>query len=336
MPDIELSKIQPNRLNPRLEFTKAGLDELADSIRRFGLLEPILVRPKDGLYEVVVGERRYRAAHQAGLKTVPVIVGKWSDEEVLELNFIENVHREDLSAVEKGRLCKDLMERFPDRYPNQVILAQKLGITRQLISEWIQTTIMPEEIQHRIAPQPQARTLRSPGKIDYGTALGVTRQVRDSSRAVEVVQELAERRVPKRQAREVIRRVVKEPARPIREVVREVVEEAPIVLPFSNKHARDIAERRKTQTARKTKDPRLQVGRIVRASVTYFADLEVTDLQRKKLSEFDERDANREGGYTLDEFKNVWRSLHGAWNPEESVYVIKFRLLRVTGEEEVD
>ena len=92
MPNIELRKIQPNRLNPRLEFTKIGLDELSDSINQVGLIEPIIVRPvAEDKYEVVVGERRYRAAQQAGLVTIPVIVHDYTDDEVIEVNLIENM-----------------------------------------------------------------------------------------------------------------------------------------------------------------------------------------------------------------------------------------------------
>src|SRR5215204_3250741 len=98
LPDIELKQIQPNKLNPRLKFSKSGLDDLAASIRQYGILEPIIVRPMNSHYEVVVGERRYRAAQQAGLDEVPVIVRSYSDEEVMEINLVENVQREDLSA----------------------------------------------------------------------------------------------------------------------------------------------------------------------------------------------------------------------------------------------
>lgn len=90
VPDVELERIQPNRLNPRLEFSKTGLDELADSIKQVGLLEPIIVRPRPGdTYEVVVGERRYRAAHLAGLEKVPVIVHDCTDNEVMEIDLVE-------------------------------------------------------------------------------------------------------------------------------------------------------------------------------------------------------------------------------------------------------
>ena len=331
MPDIELKKIQPNRLNPRLEFSKAGLDELADSIKQVGLLEPIIVRPKDGQYEVVVGERRYRAAQQAGLDTVPVIIREYTDGEVMELNLVENIQREDLSAVEKGKICKQLLERFPEEYPNQSTLAKRLGYAQTRVANWLDTIGMPIEVQRRIAPETARRAVPK-GKIDYDTALRISRQIKEPKRFVEVIEHIAESRIPRRIATQVTRQIAREPEKPVEQVFREVVVDAPIFLPFSKTHTDAILKQIKTQTSRKTKDPRLQAGVTVRAQVTHFADLEVTDVKRKKLGDFDDEDARQEGGYTLDEFKQVWRRLHGDWNPNESVYVIKFCLKRVIGE----
>ncbi|MBA7505373.1 Nucleoid occlusion protein [subsurface metagenome] len=333
MPDIELKKIQPNRLNPRLEFTKAGLDELADSIRQVGLLEPIMVRPRaDDTYEVVVGERRYRAAHQAGLNTVPVIVRDYTDDEVLELNFIENVQREDLSAVEKGRLCRQLLEQFPNKYPSVYSLGKALGISESHIFEWIKLLDMPEEVQRLIKPQREPFALKGEPKIDYQTAVTIARQVKEPEKQVELAQRLAERHVPQRVARDIIKEISREPEKPVGQVFREVVEEAPVLLPFSRKHADAILDGHKTQTSRKGIDPKIRPGRIVRAAITHFADLEIVDVHRKRLGDFDEEDAQREGGYTLEEFKEVWKGLHGVWNPNESVSVVRFRLAKVVGE----
>lgn len=331
MPDIELKKIQPNRLNPRLEFTKAGLDELADSIKQVGLLEPIIVRPRGDQYEVVVGERRYRAAQQAGLDTVPVVIRDYRDDEVMELNLVENIQREDLSATEKGRLCKQLIEKFPSKYPNQTALAKRLGVNPHTINDWFRVAGLPEEIQQFIAPEIQRKAMPA-GKVDYDTALKITQKVKEPDRATELIRQIAEQRVPQRKAREITKQVAKEPERPIQEVFREVLEQAPIFLPFSKVHADAIVNEIKTQTSRKVKDPRLQPGVTVRAQVTHFADIAVTEVYRKRLGEFDDEDAKREGGYTLDEFKQVWKALHGEWNPNESVYVIRFRLAKVVGE----
>jgi ParB family chromosome partitioning protein len=332
MPDIELKKIQPNRLNPRLEFSKAGLDELADSIKRVGLLEPIVVRPKDGQYEVVVGERRYRAAQQAGLDIVPVIIRDYADDEVMELNLIENIQREDLTVVERARVCKQLRESLPDKYPNWEVIANKIGVSFETIKSWVRTLGLPDEIQQRIAAREPTERRLPKGKIDYQTALHIAEKVKQPEKQVELARRLAEKHMPQRAAREIIREVAKEPEKPIQQVFREVVEEAPIFLPFSKAHADAIEKGIKTQTSRKAKDPRLEPGVTVRAQVTHFADLQVTEVYRKKLGDFDDEDARREGSYTLDEFKEVWKKLHGAWNPNESVYVIGFRLARMVGE----
>ncbi|MEM2915397.1 MAG: ParB/RepB/Spo0J family partition protein, partial [Candidatus Bathyarchaeia archaeon] len=130
---VELKRIRPNRLNPRMEIGIQELNELADSIKQVGLLQPLIVRPIDDGYEVVVGERRYRACQQAGLDKIPVIIRKYADDEVIELNLIENIHREDLSAVEKARSCKQLRDRFPDRYPTWEKVAEKVGVSFETV-----------------------------------------------------------------------------------------------------------------------------------------------------------------------------------------------------------
>lgn len=333
MPDIELKKIQPNRLNPRLEFTKVGLDKLSDSIKQVGLLEPIIVRPKgDDTYEVVVGERRYRAAHQAGLDMVPVIIRDYSDDGVMELNLVENIQREDLTVVEKAQVCKQLREKFPGKYPNWGTIADKIGISIETMKSWVRTLGLPEEIQQQIATREPTDRRLPRGKIDYQTALHIVEKVKEPEKQIELATRFAETHMPQRTASRVIKEVAKEPSKPIQQVFREVVDEASIFLPFSIVHADSISENIKTQTSRKAKDPRLQKGVTVRAQITHFADLEITDVYRKRLGDFDDEDAKREGGYTLDEFKGVWKSLHGEWNPNESVYIIRFRLAKLVGE----
>jgi len=328
MPDIELKKIQPNRLNPRLEFTKVGLDELADSIKHVGLLEPIIVRPIDSdTYEVVVGERRYRAAQQAGLDKIPAIVTEYTDPEVMEINLIENIQREDLSAVEKGKICKELLDKFPKQYKSKADLASKVGASQSSVDDWLYTASMPPEVQRRIAPETERRSVPK-GKIDYRTAVQISHSIKEPKKLAEVVEHVAEKRIPRRIATQVTRQMKREPDKPVEAIFREVVEEAPIFLPFSRAHAEAMEKGIKTQTSRKTKDPRLQSGMLVRAQVTHYADLEVTNVFRKKLGDFDEEDARREGGYTLDEFKEVWRRLHGEWDPNKTVHVIQFKLAK--------
>ncbi|MDA2913294.1 ParB/RepB/Spo0J family partition protein [Acidobacteriia bacterium AH_259_A11_L15] len=330
MPEIELKKIHHNRFNPRVEFRSQALAELTKSIRQVGLVEPIIVRPKGrGNFEVVVGERRYRAAQKAGLKKVPAIVKRYDDADVMRLTLVENIQREDLSAVEKARVCAQLREGFPATYPTWSHLAASIGIDEHTLQSWLQTLALPKQVQKLVAAREVERVPK--GKIDYQTAVRIARTVKRPKKQIEIAREFAQRRVSWRAARQVLKQVVKRPNKPVSSVMREVIEEAALYLPFSKVHADAIVAGKKTQTSRKSKDPRLLPGAIVRAQVTHFADLEVVDVRRKRLGQFDETDAKAEGGYTLNEFKRIWKRLHGSWNRDEAVYVIRFRLLKAVG-----
>ena len=166
------------------------------------------------------------------------------------------------------------------------------------------------------------------GKVDYRTVVQISHRIKEPKKLTEVIEHIAENRIPRRIATQVTRQIAKEPEKSVKAIFREVVEEAPIFLPFSKVHADAIVRGAKTQTSRKTKEPRLQPGVVVRAQVTHFADLEIAAVYRKKLGNFDDEDAMREGGYTLEEFKEVWKELHSEWNPNESVYVIQFKLAK--------
>ena len=110
---LRLSEIEPNRDQPRRQFDEEALAELADSIRKVGLLQPITVRPMANLgYQIVAGERRWRACRMAGLETVPVIVKEMTDQECAEIAMIENLQREDLNPVEEAEGYRSLIDRF--------------------------------------------------------------------------------------------------------------------------------------------------------------------------------------------------------------------------------
>jgi ParB family chromosome partitioning protein len=338
VPEIELKKIQPNKLNPRQKFTKAGLDDLAASIRQYGILEPILVRPKNGHFEVVVGERRYRAAQQAGLDRVPVIVGDYNDDEVMEINLVENVQREDLSAVEKARICDELRRRYPDKYPSYDDLARRIGVEPPTVRTWMRTMGMSDELKSKIAPR---ETQRVPeGKLDFRTALEIHHRIKEPVAQREVAEQLAQTPMPRKAREEIIRRVAAEtgpaenggrtaPRAEVAQIVQEIASAARPTMLFNHRHYRAVLEGSKTQSTRRKPDPTIQPGTIVRAAVNHFADLEVTAVVRKRLGEISEADARREGGYSLAEFKEYWRRVHGEWNPDELVTLIQFEVARV-------
>ena len=145
--EIDLSRVRPNRLNPRLNMNIERLNELADSIKQVGLLEPLIVRPLSNEYEVVIGERRYRASQQAGLRKVPAIIRNFTDEQVIELNLIENIQREELSALEKGNCCKQLLEKYHKKYPSKEVVGKKIGVSVDTINNWLKLTEAPTEMQ---------------------------------------------------------------------------------------------------------------------------------------------------------------------------------------------
>lgn len=109
---VKITKVEPNRSQPRKNFDEDALQELADSIKQFGLLQPILVQDKGDYYEIIAGERRWRAAKLAGLKEVPVIIRNYSSQEIVEISLIENIQREDLNPIEEAQAYKRLLTEF--------------------------------------------------------------------------------------------------------------------------------------------------------------------------------------------------------------------------------
>lgn len=142
---IELLRRNPDQ--PRRQFTEGNINELADSIREVGILQPILVRPAPGStgdYQIVAGERRWRAAQMAGLKTVPILVRELDDLAVLEIGIIENVQRADLNPVEEAMGYRALIERFGR---TQEAVAQTVGKSRSHVANALRLLSLPDEVQ---------------------------------------------------------------------------------------------------------------------------------------------------------------------------------------------
>ena len=145
LPDmLSLDLIEPNENQPRINFKKEELEELASSIKKDGLLQPILVRPKDGKYEIIAGERRYRASKLAGLTEVPVRIKEADDEETLELALIENIQRSDLNPIEEAYAYRRLMDK---KNLNQSQVAQMVSKGRSTVANAVRLLDLPEEAQ---------------------------------------------------------------------------------------------------------------------------------------------------------------------------------------------
>lgn len=144
---VAITKVEPNRKQPRKYFDEDALQELADSIKQFGLLQPILVQDRKDYYEIIAGERRWRAARLAGLKEVPVIIKNYSDQEIVEIALIENIQREDLNPIEEAQAYKRLLEEFNLK---QDEVAERVSKSRVAVTNSIRLLKLNEKVQQMV------------------------------------------------------------------------------------------------------------------------------------------------------------------------------------------
>lgn len=140
---LKITEVEPNRNQPRKQFDEEALDELAESIKRYGLIQPIIVTKKDGYYQIVAGERRWRASKKAGLTTISAIVREDDDKKNKEIALIENIQREDLNAVEKAMGMKLLMEEYD---LTQAQLAEIVGKSRSGVANTLRILNLDERV----------------------------------------------------------------------------------------------------------------------------------------------------------------------------------------------
>lgn len=142
-----IEQIRPNKNQPRKHFAPEKLEELAASIREQGIIQPLVVTKKDGHYEIIAGERRWRAAQKAGLHEVPVVIREASDATVMELALIENIQRQDLNAIEEAQAYRSLVEQYGI---SQDDVGRRVGKNRTTVTNSLRLLKLPEAIQHDI------------------------------------------------------------------------------------------------------------------------------------------------------------------------------------------
>jgi ParB family transcriptional regulator, chromosome partitioning protein len=192
--EIEIHLIEPSRMQPRTRFDDAKLQELANSIRSNGVIQPLLVRRKGEHFELIAGERRWRAAQMAGVTHVPAIVRDVPDEKVLELALIENIQREDLNPIEEARAYQKLIETVG---MTQESLAEQVGRDRSYITNYIRLLRLPPDLQKLVEDEKlttgHARTLL--GISDLELQRRIAKRVIDRGLSVReterIIQELA-------------------------------------------------------------------------------------------------------------------------------------------------
>lgn len=144
---VNITKVEPNREQPRKNFDEDALEELAESIKQFGLLQPILVQDRKTYYEIIAGERRWRAAKKAGLKEVPVIIKNLTEQEIVEISLIENIQREDLNPIEEAQAYKRLLTEFNLK---QDEVADRVSKSRTAVTNSMRLLKLCDEVQQMI------------------------------------------------------------------------------------------------------------------------------------------------------------------------------------------
>ena len=144
---VKITKVEPNREQPRKHFDEDALQELADSIKQFGLLQPILVQDRQDYYEIIAGERRWRAAKIAGLKEVPVIIKNYTEQEIVEIALIENIQREDLNPIEEAQAYKKLLTEFNLK---QDEVADRVSKSRAAVTNSIRLLKLCDKVQQMV------------------------------------------------------------------------------------------------------------------------------------------------------------------------------------------
>ena len=144
---VKINEVEPNREQPRKDFDEDALMELADSIKQFGILQPLLVQKKKNYYEIIAGERRWRAAKLAGVKEVPIIVKNYTDQEIVEISLIENIQRENLNPIEEAMAYKRLLEEFNLK---QDEVAERVSKSRTAVTNSMRLLKLSEIVQQMI------------------------------------------------------------------------------------------------------------------------------------------------------------------------------------------
>lgn len=191
--ELNINDIEPNRGQPRRVFSEEALRELADSIALHGLLQPLLVRPRlSGGYQIVAGERRWRASRMAGLQTVPAMIREMTDSEVMQLALIENLQREDLQALEEARGYQVLMEEFG---LTQEEISRTVGKSRPTVTNALRLLNLPQEVTALLEAGQisagHARTLLS--FKDEGEMCAAAKRVAEEGLSVRELERMAKR-----------------------------------------------------------------------------------------------------------------------------------------------
>ena len=195
---VNIALIRPNREQPRKNFDEDALIELSESIKQFGIIEPILVQDRQDHYEIIAGERRWRAAMKAGLKEIPVIIRNYTEQEIVEIALIENIQREDLTPIEEALAYKKLMDEFHMKHDQ---VAERVSKSRTAVTNSIRLLKLCKKVQEMVEN----------GMITAGHARAII-SVEDPDKQYELAQRIFDEKLNVREVEKIIKKM-NEPAK---------------------------------------------------------------------------------------------------------------------------
>ena len=195
---VNIALIRPNREQPRKNFDEDALIELSESIKQFGIIEPILVQDRQDHYEIIAGERRWRAAMKAGLKEIPAIIRNYSEQEIVEIALIENIQREDLTPIEEALAYKKLMDEFHMKHDQ---VAERVSKSRTAVTNSIRLLKLCKKVQEMVEN----------GMITAGHARAII-SVEDPDKQYELAQRIFDEKLNVREVEKIIKKM-NEPAK---------------------------------------------------------------------------------------------------------------------------
>ena len=188
---MKINMVEPNRDQPRKKFDEDAILELADSIKQFGVLQPLLVRKNKDYYEIIAGERRWRAAKQAGVKEVPVIVKEYTEQEIVEIGLIENIQRENLNPIEEALAYKRLLTEFNLK---QEEVAERVSKSRTAVTNSMRLLKLADEVQQMIIDE----------KITTGHARALI-TIEDTEKQIEIAKKVVDEKLSVRDIEKLVK-----------------------------------------------------------------------------------------------------------------------------------
>lgn len=204
---IKITKIEPNREQPRKNFEEDSLLELSESIKQFGVIQPLIVQEKNGLYEIIAGERRWRAAKLAGLKEVPVIIKKYSEQEIVEISLIENIQRENLNPIEEALAYKKLLTEFNLK---QDEIAERVSKSRTAVTNSMRLLKLDDRVQQMVIDD----------KISTGHARALI-SIEDNELQYNIANRIFDEKLSVRDIEKIVKKLLSEDKEEIKEKVNE-------------------------------------------------------------------------------------------------------------------